>query len=193
MISLATSYLSTVSVKTPAEQFLSPQGSSSANFQGRWEPFRAEQGCTLNGPHSRWFRILLRDWPPRLEMHQSSISYLARGSAPRDCRARIKPGVQSCNKITVYNVNSPPYNDKEKQGAVTMFSWVNHHFPPWHKVTRRIAAINLFEQSSSPRWPESTVKRRMSTIDLYWFIYYSGLLPSSSCQEVKKVMPTRDF
>ena len=37
-------------------------------------------------------------------------------------------GSIAATKITVYNVYSPPYNDKVKQGAVTMFSWVNRHF-----------------------------------------------------------------
>ena len=53
--------------------------------------------------------------------------------------------------MTVYNLNTPPYNDKAKQEVVTMFSWFHLLFPQWHKVTKRIAALNLFEQSSSPR------------------------------------------
>ena len=40
---------------------------------------------------------------------------------------------------------------QDEAGSRYNFPLISSPIPPWHKVTRRIAALNLFEQSSSPR------------------------------------------
>ena len=65
---------------------------------------------------------------------------------------------------------------------------ISSSIPPWHKVTRRIAALNLFwtivlTTLTRVYRGKAKVSNRFKLIH-----YYLGVLPSSSCQEDSKVM-----